>query len=207
MKFDSGHQAALNDILTWRRDTRHFEETPVADQDMTALQKAMELAPSVGNSRPWRVLTVQTPALKQAVRDEFERCNQDAAQGYSGQTRGAYMKLKLAGLDKAPVQLAVFTDTNPPEGLGLGRKTMPETLVQSTSMAIYNLWLTARARNLGVGMLSILDPNRIEALFEVPPSWKFCAYLCIGHPSFEDDTPLLHRSGWQENTATRWETR
>jgi 5,6-dimethylbenzimidazole synthase len=207
MKFDSNHQTALLDILTWRRDTRHFQDTPVAEHELSVLQNAMELAPSVGNSRPWRVLRVQSPALKKAVRDEFERSNGEAAKGYSGQTLDAYAKLKLAGLDKAPVQLAIFTETDPPEGLGLGRKTMPETLVQSTSMAIYSLWLTARTRNLGVGMLSILDPVRIETLFEVPKSWTFCAYLCIGHPSFEDDTPLLHRVGWQENTANPWENR
>lgn len=207
MKFDSTHQTALHEILTWRRDTRHFQDTPVAEHDLAVLQNAMEMAPSVGNSRPWRVLRVQTLALKQAVRTEFERCNSEAAKGYSGQTLDSYTKLKLAGLDKAPVQLAIFTETNPPEGQGLGRQTMPETLAQSTSMAIFSLWLAARARNLGVGMLSILDPVHIETLFEVPKTWKFCAYLCIGHPSFEDDTPLLHRAGWQENTANPWENR
>lgn len=207
MKLDSSHQTALNDILKWRRDTRHFLDTKVDDSDLAALQKAMEMAPSVGNSRPWRILRVQSLDLKQAVRSEFERCNQEAAKSYCGQTLDSYMKLKLAGLDKAPVQLAVFTETDPPQGMGLGRKTMPETLAQSTSMAIFSLWLAARARNLGVGMLSILDPVRIEALFDVPESWEFCAYLCIGHPSFTDDTPLLHRTGWQENTANPWEIR
>ena len=53
-------------------------------------------------------------------------------------------------------------------------------------------------------MLSILDPQAMEHLFEVPESWRFSLYLCIGWPQFTDDLPLLHRNGWQENTATEW---
>ena len=118
--------------------------------------------------------------------------------------QAAYRALKLEGLQAAPLQLAIFTDTNPTAGHGLGRHTMPQTLEQSTAMAIQNLNLAARAYGLGVGMLSILDPQAMERLFEVPESWRFSLYLCIGWPQFTDDQPLLHRNGWQENTATEW---
>ena len=93
------------------------------------------------------------------------------------------------------------------EGHGLGRLTMPESLRQSTAMAIDSLWLAARTENLGLGMVSILDPRRMEAIFEVPASWEFSAYLCLGRASFSDDTPLLERAGWQESRATAWESR
>ena len=62
----------------------------------------------------------------------------------------------------------------------------------------------ARAENLGLGMVSILNPREIELLLAVPEGWEFAAYLCIGHPEFMDDTPLLHRNGWQENGETDW---
>jgi 5,6-dimethylbenzimidazole synthase len=117
------------------------------------------------------------------------------------------VRLKLAGLDQAPVQLAIFTVIDPPEGHGLGRRTLPETLRQSTAMAIHTLWLAARAENLGLGLVSILDPRAIEQLFAVPAGWAFSAYLCLGHPQSIDDSPLLHRLGWQENTPTVWEER
>ena len=86
----------------------------------------------------------------------------------------------------------------------LGRHTMPQTLEQSTAMAIQNLNLAARAYGLGVGMLSIIDPQAVETLFQTPATWRFSLYLCIGWPQFTDDQPLLHRNGWQENTATEW---
>ncbi|ATX67262.1 5,6-dimethylbenzimidazole synthase [Roseinatronobacter bogoriensis] len=207
MKFDTRHREILQQILKWRRDIRHFRTDPVEEDVLLRLQMAMDLSPSVGNARPWRVLRIETPSLRAAVRANFMSENARAANRYGGAQADAYHKLKLAGLDRAPVQLAVFTDTNPSEGHGLGRQTMPETLHQSTSMAIHTLWLAARAENLGLGMVSILDPHAIEQLLDVPESWCFTAWLCLGHPETKEDTPLLHRVGWQENTPTLWQMR
>ncbi len=207
MKFTPDQAQVLHDVLNWRRDVRHFRTDPLPAGALNTLQQAMELAPSVGNARPWRVMRVKSVALRAAVRAEFLRCNEAAALGYDAGTRAKYLQLKLAGLDSAPEHLAIFTVTDPETGHGLGRRTMPETLRQSTAMAIYAMWLTARAHNIGMGMVSILDPEHIETLFDVPQGWEFSAYLCVGHPEFMDDTPLLHRAGWQENTALDWDER
>lgn len=207
MRFGPDHRAALADILRWRRDVRHFRPDPLPDGALDRLQGAMAHAPSVGNARPWRVIRVLAPTLRAAIRAEFLRCNTDAAAIYDGDRRDAYLALKLAGLDNAPEQLAVFTDTAPAAGHGLGRQTQPETLALSTAMAIHTLWLAARAENIGLGMLSILDPARVERLLDTPPHWRFAAFLCVGLPSFDDDTPLLHRKGWQENDEPEWAVR
>ncbi len=204
MQMTDAHRAQLQDILTWRRDIRHFRTDPLPDGLLDKLRHAMDSAPSVGNARPWRVFRVIDPDLRTKVRDDFAKQNAAAAQAYGDTDRAAYEKLKLSGLDAAPEHLAVFTETAPVEGRGLGRQTMPQTLEQSTAMAIYSLWLMARACNIGVGMVSIIDPDGIEKLFDVPDTWRFTAYLCIGHPEFNDDTPLLHRAGWQENTKAHW---
>ena len=82
---------------------------------------------------------------------------------------------------------------------------MPETLQFSTVMAIHTLWLAARAENIGLGWVSILDPAAIDSLFDVPQSWVFTGYLCMGCAAFADDRPLLHRTGWQGDTATQWQ--
>lgn len=207
MRFDETQAEVLEAILRWRRDVRHFRRDPVDEEILTRLAETMALAPSVGNARPWRVIQVEDPALRAAVRADFQRCDVAAAAGYAGEQAAAYRALKLAGLDAAPVQLAVFTHIDPAEGHGLGRRTMPETLRQSTAMAIHTLWLAARAANLGMGMVSILDPAAMERLFAVPEDWAFTAYLCLGHAEWDDDTPLLHRAGWQENATTQWEVR
>ncbi|MEO0823726.1 MAG: 5,6-dimethylbenzimidazole synthase [Pseudomonadota bacterium] len=204
MQFNPEEADTLWKLLSWRRDVRHFTDRPIAPEIQERLRHSMDAAPSVGNARPWRVLRVEHPAHRQAVRAAFETARHAASDAYDSERRTAYLALKLAGLDAAPLQLAVFTETEPAEGAGLGRTTMPQTLEQSTAMAIHTLWLAARAENIGLGMVSILEPAAMERLFRVPASWRFSAYLCLGHAAFDDDRPLLHRKDWQHDTVTEW---
>lgn len=207
MQFDAAERATLRNVMRWRRDVRHFRPDPVAAEVRERLRAAMDLAPSVGNARPWRVLRVTSPDLRARVIAAFEEANARAAAIYDDATQAQYRALKLAGLREAPEHLAVFTNTAPAAGRGLGRQTMPETLAYSSVMAIHTLWLAARAENLGLGWVSILEPDAITAIFEVPQTWSFTAYLCLGYPEDSADRPLLHRVGWQADAATVWEDR
>lgn len=176
----------------------------VGEQQLIKLEEAMALAPSVGNSRPWRVVRVENRELRQRIVESHESANQVAAEQYEAEQRSAYRSLKLAGLREAPIHLAVFTDLAPPAGHGLGRQTMPETLIYSTVIAIHSLWLAARSMNLGVGWVSILAPHEVQNCLAVPSSWQFTAYLCLGYAALDDDTPELDRLGWQGETRTSW---
>lgn len=207
MDFTDDHRDTLRDILSWRRDVRHFLRDPLPEDMLTRLSHTLDYAPSVGNARPWRVIRVRDADLRRAVVENFEQCNTEALADYAPDRQADYARLKLAGLREAPEHFAVFTAIDPAEGHGLGRRTIPETLRQSTAMAIHTLWLAARAENIGLGMVSILDPRAVERIFAVPPDWEFSAYLCLGYPVFTDQMPLLHRVGWQENRKTVWEER
>ena len=204
MRFTSSDAETLHQIMQWRRDVRHFRPDPVAPDLITKLAASMEMAPSVGNCRPWRVIRVLDPERRRQIADLFAQSNAAAAAAYADADRDAYLGLKLAGLNEAPEHLAVFSVPDPADGRGLGRQTMPETVVYSTVMAMYALWLTARAENLGLGWVSILDPQAAAAVLDPPPGWQFVGYLCLGYAEFSDDTPLLHRSGWQANTSQPW---
>ncbi len=205
MELTKAHREALHDVLQWRRDVRHFLPDPVPGDVLARLRAAMDMAPSVGNARPWRVLHVKTPALRQAVIANFEAANAKAGAIYDDKKRRAYDQLKLAGLRDAPVHLAVFTEQDPDEGHGLGRQSMPEMLSYSTVSAIHTLWLAARAENLGLGWVSILDPDGIAGILNVADSWQLTGYLCLGKAAFDDDTPLLERAEWQAHMQTVWQ--
>ena len=77
---------------------------------------------------------------------------------------------------------------------------MPETQDYSTVAMITTFWLAARAAGLGVGWVSILDPELVTETLMVPASWKFVAYLCVGWPEEEHLDPELERFGWQART-------
>ena len=199
--FDAGFRRSLADLLVWRRDVRRFLTDPVEPALIDALLDLACLAPSVGNSQPWRFVSVETPARRAEIRANFEDCNARALEGYAGEKAALYAGLKLSGLAEAPVQLAIFADEETEAGAGLGRQTMPETLRYSAVLAVHTLWLAARTRGLGVGWVSILDPARVARSLDVPPGWSLVAYLCLGYPVEEHADPELERYGWQVREA------
>jgi 5,6-dimethylbenzimidazole synthase len=196
-RFDGNFRARLFDLLRWRRDVRRFKRTPLPMGTIERLIGIACLSPSVGLSEPWRFVLVDDAARRAAIRHCFEDCNAEALQMQDPDRAALYARLKLAGLDDAPVQLAVFADRSTAQGKGLGRLTMPETLDYSVAIAIHTLWLAARAEGLGVGWVSILAPARIRAILDVPEDWIFIGHLCVGYPVKEDDTPALEREGWE----------
>ena len=197
-RFDSAFAEQLDRLFRWRRYVRHSRPHPVTSTLLARLVETACLAPSVGHSQPWRFVSVEAAGRRAAVREDFLRCNRAALADYEGERAALYARLKLEGLDQAPVQLAVFADEATEAGYGLGRKTMPAMLAYSAVMAVHTLWLAARAQGIGMGWVSILDPARVKEILEVPESWSLVAYLCLGFPAREDDTPELVREGWQD---------
>ena len=74
---------------------------------------------------------------------------------------------------------------------------MPEMVEYSAVAAVHTLWLAARAEGVGMGWVSILDPDEIATTLDVPADWKFIGYFCLGFPQEEDDMPALERAAWE----------
>ena len=174
-------------------------EKPVAmnTQESSALIELARLAPSVGLSQPWRFVIVEDEARRTAIRENFQACNAAALAAQSGERASLYARLKLAGLEEAPGHLAVFADRSTAQGHGLGRHTMPEMIEYSAVTAVHTVWLAARAQGIGMGWVSILDPQAVAVLLHVPLDWKFIGYFCLGYPQADDTTPELEQSGWE----------
>jgi 5,6-dimethylbenzimidazole synthase len=187
----------LHELISFRRDVRRFRTDSLPPGLIDELLQLASLAPSVGFSQPWRWVTVDAPDRRAAILDNFRACNAQALADFSGSRAALYSRLKLAGLAEAPEHLAVFVDPETKTGSGLGRKTMPEMLSYSGVCAVHTLWLLARAYGIGVGWVSILDPDEVRRILDVPSGWKLIAYLCIGYPQEEQDRPELERAGWE----------
>lgn len=198
---DEASRDHLVALLRWRRDVRHFKTVPIPEGAFERLVDLAALSPSVGLSQPWRFVLVDDPGRRRAVRDSFECCNAGAAAAQVDERAASYARLKLAGLDQAPCQFAVFADRTTAQGHGLGRLTMPETIEYSAVMAVHTLWLAARAEGLGLGWVSILDPVAVTRVLEVPAAWIFIGYFCLGVPAATDDVPELERYRWEHRRA------
>jgi 5,6-dimethylbenzimidazole synthase len=200
-EFGPKFREQLYDLLKWRRDVRRFKRTSLPAGTIERLIAIACLSPSVGLSEPWRFVIVEDEGRRAAIRACFETCNKDALAMQTPDRAALYARLKLAGLDDAPCQIAVFADRATPQGAGLGRLTMPETLDYSVVNAIHTLWLAARAEGIGVGWVSILDSKRIVAILDVPADWIFIGHLCVGYPQAADDRPALERAGWERRQS------
>lgn len=201
--FDADFEVRLAELFRWRRDVRRFRTDPVPGDLLDRLLGLADTAPSVGLSQPWRFVLVDDPDRRSAVRASFAACNARALASQEAGRQADYARLKLAGLDEAPVHLAVFAEADPAQGHGLGRATMPETTAYSAVMAIFTFWLAARAAGLGVGWVSILDPDTVARALDVPADWRFIGYFCVGFPQTEADTPELERLGWETRRTGR----
>jgi 5,6-dimethylbenzimidazole synthase len=196
-RFDEAFAAQFAELLAWRRDVRRFRRDALPDGLIERLLAQAELSPSVGHSQPWRWVRVSDPAQRDAAQDSFRRCNADALADFEGERARLYATLKLEGMREAPEQIAVFCDHGTAQGHGLGRKTMPEMLDYSVVAAITQFWLAARVQGVGVGWVSILEPEVVRAALGAPPEWKLIAWLCIGWPEAESDVPELVKAGWE----------
>ena len=201
-RFTSDFQNGLLDLMRWRRDVRHFRTDPVDEALPQQCLDTFLLSPSVGLSEPWRIVRVQSGDARAAALENYKAANAQALAGYDGEKAELYSRMKLSGMTDAPVQMAVFCDEATTKGSGLGAATMTETRRYSVVSAITHFWLVARAHGLGVGWVSILDPDQLSHDLGMPDEWTLVAYLCIGWPEAVSATPELERAGWEDRRGS-----
>ena len=199
--FDENERRAVYRAIRERRDVRRgFLSEPIPDELLNRLLEAAHNAPSVGMMQPWRFIVIRDFAVRQAIHEIFLDANRQARDSYEGEQQKHYAGMKLEGILEAPQNLCIVCDSQSSQGHQLGRRTMPETALYSAVCAIQNLWLAARAEGVGVGWVSILEPNRVRRALEIPEHITLVAYLCLGYVEAFAGVPDLERSGWEKRT-------
>ncbi|AEE94950.1 cob(II)yrinic acid a,c-diamide reductase [Acidianus hospitalis W1] len=187
----------LYDAIKGRRDIRsYFKPDPIPDEVLAKILLAAHLAPSVGYSQPWNFIIIRDENIKRKVKEEVERQRLRYRELLDEGRRKLFDTIKIEGIMEAPINIAVTCD---PSRFGphvLGRITMPETCNYSTVLAIENLWLAARAENLGMGWVSFLDKNKIKEILGIPSNVEFIAYLTLGYVTKFPERPELEEKGW-----------
>lgn len=193
----------IYEAIYQRRDVREFLSDAVEPAILARVLDAAHHAGSVGFMQPWTFIVVDSPSKKQAVHALFQAANAAAAQQYEGERQKLYQSLKLEGIREAPIGLVVTCDPQRSKEPVLGRHSMPEMDAYSTCAAIQNLWLAARAEGLGVGWVSIIEPESLKRLFAIPEHVRLIAYLCLGYPKNFESQPMLQKLGWRQRLPLR----
>ncbi len=197
MEFSAEEREILYRVLAARRDMRHFLPQSVIDEDtLQRLLQAAHSAPSVGLMQPWRFIRVRDPALRGAIAALVEEERQLTAQAL-GERGAEFMRLKVEGIRECAELLAVVLA--PDDGTVFGRRTMPQQMAMcSAACAIENLWLAARAENLGMGWVSLFDPARLGQLLGCPGDAQPIALLCLGPVREFYPRPMLELLNWRQ---------
>jgi len=201
-QFDSSESDVLNQILNARRDVRgnRFLSTPIPQAELEKIFSAALSAPSVGFSQPWEFVTIEDIAIRQKVAKSFTLENKKAAALFEAEKLDQYQQLKLEGILQSPLNIAVFY--NPQKGPVLGQTSMPDMGRYSVVCAIQNMWLMARSLNIGMGWVSILDPEQVKNIIKAPQDRELIAYLCLGYVDKFYDKPELETLEWQTRKKT-----
>ncbi|MEY3880784.1 MAG: putative 5,6-dimethylbenzimidazole synthase (flavin destructase), putative cob(II)yrinic acid a [Pseudomonadota bacterium] len=193
--YSDAERAAIYRAIYERRDMRHFLSKPIASDVLTRLLDAAHHAPSVGFMQPWRFIRISSPNLRVAIHDLVEQERVSTAEALN-EREDEFMKLKVEGIMECPVIL-IAALCGGREQYIFGRRTMPDMDFASLSCAIQNMWLAARAEGLGLGWVSMFDPNALKVLLNMPEDSQPIAILCMGHVDKFYDKPMLEEQHWE----------
>ena len=196
-RFDAAERDAVYRAIHTRRDVRgEFLPDPIPDEVLARVLDAAHHAPSVGFMQPWDFIVVRSRAVREQIHADFLAAHAEAEQMFDEGKRDTYRNLKLEGILESPVNICITCDRSRHGPVVIGRTHIGAMDVYSAVCAVQNLWLAARAENLGVGWVSILHPQALREALGIPREIVPIAYLCIGHVSGFHAQPELEAAGW-----------
>ena len=196
MTFNNQDAQKLLEIIKARRDVRgnRFISQPIEDEKLEMILQAGISAPSVGYSQPWKFLIIDDEQRKETIVENFHQENERAKEIFK--TSPLYSQLKLEGIKEAPINIAVLYEAKEEEVLGM--TSMRKMGEYSVVCAVQNMWLMARALNIGMGWVSILDEEKLLKTINSPANTQLIAYLCLGYVDKFYEESELKTLGWEE---------
>lgn len=195
-RYSADDIAAIYRVMEQRRDMRHFSGGSVDDDTLTRLLEAAHCAPSVGYMQPWRFIRIQRPQLREQIYTQVSEEIGHTAEELD-KRRSEFLKLKVEGIKDCAELLVVALMDRREEHI-FGRRTLPEMDLASASCAIQNMWLAARAEGLGMGWVSLFEPEALKSLLGMPPGSHPIAILCLGPVESFYPQPMLEQEGWAQ---------
>jgi 5,6-dimethylbenzimidazole synthase len=195
-RFPEEWRQGVYEAIARRRDMRSFKSQPLEKEVLARILKAAHQAGSVGYCQPWNFIVIEDKGLRSKIHDHVTQERLKAAENFVGERREKYLAYKLEGILDSAVNVCVTCDRTRFGPTVIGRNTMKDTDIYSTCGAVQNLWLAARAEGVGVGWVSILEPEKLRSFLGFPHHVEPVAYLCLGYVEEFPEKPLFQTSGW-----------
>ncbi len=197
MIFTETERDALYQVIFNRRDVRStFIDKPIDKDTLMRILTAAHHAPSVGFMQPWDFIMVEQEQTRLKIKQGFDVAHNEAAKHFSGEKQGQYKTLKLEGIMESALGICITCDPTRNGPVIIGTNAKANMDLYSCVCAIQNLWLAARAENIGVGWVSIIQDKVLREALSIPENIEIVAYLCLGYVSGFNDKPDLEKQGW-----------
>ncbi len=195
-RFSDSERAAVYKAIAERRDMRHFLSDAIEPEILNNLLHAAHQAGSVGLMQPWRFIRITEKKIRTSIYQLVEQERKNTAKALA-EREDEFMKLKVEGILDCAELIVVALPENREQYI-FGRRTLPEMDLASTACAIQNMWLAARAEGLGMGWVSLFDPQTLADLLKMPNGSKPIAILCLGHVAEFYPKPMLEMENWTQ---------
>jgi nitroreductase len=188
---------ALLEAMRCAPTSRRFEPDPVPRELLLRALEAARFAPSGGNRQGWRVVVVEEPERRRALRDLYlprwraymeqtgaARLLADPEQAGSRRARMVRLADEYAErLHEVPLHLVVGVRL---EDLAVTDAELPrQSIVGGASVYpfVQNLLLALRGEGLGAAMTTLLVPAEAEVreLLQIPEEIALAAHIGVGY--------------------------
>jgi 5,6-dimethylbenzimidazole synthase len=193
-RFDDAALAGVYRSIAERRDMRHFLPDPIDPELLARLLQAAHQAGSVGLMQPWRFIRITDKRLRSLIYELVKAECHSTAEALTNR-KDEFLRLKVEGIRECGELLVVALPDRRERHI-FGRRTLPEMDVASAACAIQNLWLASRAEGLGMGWVSLFEPEALATLLKMPSGSRPIAILCLGHVESFYPKPMLELEQW-----------
>lgn len=194
--YSESEKKAVYKAIAERRDMRHFNGQPLSGDVLQKILIAAHMAPSVGLMQPWRFIRITDKLIRKSIFEIVDKERELTGEAL-GHRKQEFLKLKVEGVMQcSELLIAALPDGR--EKHVFGRRTLPEMDLASLSCAIQNMWLAARVEGIGMGWVSLFEPEDIKKLLSMPSASQPIAVLCIGHVNEFYEKPMLVMENWAE---------
>jgi nitroreductase len=177
--------------------SRRFRVDPVPREALVRALDNARFAPSGGNRQGWRVVVVEDPGTRKALRDLYL----PRWRAYTEETGAARMLADPEAFDRARVRMVQWADDYAEAlhevpvhlvvGVRLGDLAITDAALDRPSIVggasiypfVQNLLLALRAEDLGAAMTTLLIPAEAEVkrLLSVPDDVALAAHVGVGY--------------------------